>query len=142
MSRFSVYYLRPERRYVEGLDSLEAAKTLVASYFVRGEGDLEMEVWDNEFPGSVVGGRPVYTRLRQGQEVKEVDVAYPVSLTEFRDKAIKAQREVCARDKCPHFAPDSGICWSCHRQIYDPNGGHDGTSLVTGCPWCMRSYCD
>lgn len=56
--------------------------------------------------------------------------------------AIKFQAALCEKEKLPHFAPRNGVCWSCRRQIYGPDGGYDGTSFVTGCPWCHRSYCD
>lgn len=55
------------------------------------------------------------------------------------EAAIKAQQEYCTKNKLPQFAPPSGICWSCRRQIYEVESGN---SLVTGCPHCHWSYCD
>ena len=55
------------------------------------------------------------------------------------EAARKAQEELCAKEGLPHFAPRSGECWSCGKQIYEEL---DGQSLVTGCPSCHRSYCD
>jgi hypothetical protein len=55
------------------------------------------------------------------------------------EKARAAQAHLCSTEGLPHFAPQSGICWSCHRQIYEEL---DGKSFVTGCPFCHRSYCD
>lgn len=55
--------------------------------------------------------------------------------------AIKAQAALCEKDGLPHFAPPSGVCWSCRRQIYEDDRT-DGTMFITGCPWCARSYCD
>ena len=53
---------------------------------------------------------------------------------------IERQKELC-KGGFPMFAPDDGICWTCRRQIYqDPTT--DGSILVTGCPFCHRSYCD
>jgi hypothetical protein len=77
-------------------------------------------------------------------------------------KAIEAQAKHCKETGDPHFAPYSGICWSCGRQIYssiehekknwqtgEVNGTYitgitveKATKLVTGCPHCNRSYCD
>jgi len=71
-------------------------------------------------------------------------------------EAIAAQKAYCERTGAPHFAPSDGSCWSCHRQIYagewveTPYGKYHsgisvekaGSSLVTGCPHCNRSYCD
>lgn len=53
--------------------------------------------------------------------------------------ALRAQRALCETRGLPHFAPADGVCWSCHRQIYE---AMDGASYVTGCPFCHRSYCD
>lgn len=50
-----------------------------------------------------------------------------------------AQGRLCAESRLPLFAPTDGICWSCYRQIYE---ALDGTTYVTGCPFCHRSYCD
>lgn len=71
-------------------------------------------------------------------------------------EAIDAQKAYCERTRAPHFAPRDGICWRCHQQIYagkwveTPYGKYHsgisvekaGSSLVTGCPHCNRSYCD
>ncbi len=54
---------------------------------------------------------------------------------------IKAQKEYCERTKTPFFAPTNGICWRCGRQIFtEINLERAGNSLVTGCPFCHRSY--
>lgn len=72
-------------------------------------------------------------------------------------KSIEAQKKYCEEKKAPHFAPQSGRCWSCNQNIYAPiekpawNGGtrtsgitveKAGSGLITGCPHCNRSYCD
>ncbi len=68
-------------------------------------------------------------------------------------KAINAQKEYCGAKKLPHFAPTSGKCFSCGREIYqnyDINGRESkgisvqeaGKHFVTGCPQCSRSFCD
>ena len=85
-------------------------------------------------------------------------------------KASKAQAEYQDRTKSPRFAPTTGGCWSCRRNIYEPHfwkmepqyigykrveatkEDYDivtgvtvkeaGETLVTGCPHCHRSYCD
>lgn len=85
--------------------------------------------------------------------------------------AIQKQKELCKEKGYPHFAPQSGRCWKCSRNIYSPIGWskyefgigrrkqveldspelHSTTGitvekaskeLVTGCPHCNRSYCD
>lgn len=55
------------------------------------------------------------------------------------EEAKKAQERLCGEKQLPLFAPYSGVCWSCGRQIYEEL---DGTSHVTGCPYCHRSYCE
>lgn len=71
-------------------------------------------------------------------------------------KSIEAQKKYCGEKGLPHFAPYSGVCWKCHKNIYEPHhrkyGDRDyetgittekaGRELVTGCPHCNRSYCD
>lgn len=54
-------------------------------------------------------------------------------------EAIANQKKLCEENKYPHFAPYSGLCWSCNQQIYTL---HNGKSFITGCPFCNRSYCD
>lgn len=70
-------------------------------------------------------------------------------------EAIKAQDWYCRTKILPHFAPDDGVCWDCRQNIYSEKGktrcgketngitvesaaGH----LITGCPFCNRTYCD
>lgn len=91
------------------------------------------------------------------------------SVKEFNvEKAVAAQAAYCNEKDYPHFAPKSGRCWRCNRNIYEQVGwgnvngmsthvpldspdlkyitGIDvekaGKELVTGCPHCNRSYCD
>jgi hypothetical protein len=70
-------------------------------------------------------------------------------------EAIKAQEQFCDKNEYPRFTPGNGICWDCHQNIYSENGrtryGKEthgisvesaGHYLITGCPFCSRSYCD
>lgn len=55
---------------------------------------------------------------------------------------IAAQEEYVKRTKCPYFAPPSGICFRCGRQIYERISLKTAkSSLIIGCPFCHRSYC-
>ncbi len=54
-------------------------------------------------------------------------------------QAREAHAQLCKERGLPHFAPRNGVCWSCYRQIFEVL---DGSSYVTGCPFCHRSYCD
>ena len=43
------------------------------------------------------------------------------------------------------FAPVSGVCYRCHKNIYSEDGisvEQASKELVTGCPFCHRSYVD
>ncbi|MCR6112729.1 hypothetical protein HXA35_20575 [Bacillus sp. A301a_S52] len=77
-----------------------------------------------------------------------------------------AQSEYQERTGSPDFPPQSGRCWNCNKNIYEPhhwrieNGRKvpateenstmttgitvekASNQLVTGCPHCNRSYCD
>ena len=70
------------------------------------------------------------------------------SIEELNECA-KKQREYCKSSGDPHFAPDSGRCWKCGKNVYQNyeideriHKGESGEELVTGCPHCHRSYCD
>jgi len=62
----------------------------------------------------------------------------------------QAQRKLCDEKPWPHFAPPSGVCGTCGRNIYQNYEIHGVLSwgwqgdrgLVTGCPHCRRSFCD
>ena len=72
-------------------------------------------------------------------------------------KSIKAQRDYCNEKGYPYFAPNDGVCWRCHRNIYQRiehkadrgNSYCTGISTeeagkfhITGCPHCNKSFCD
>ena len=62
-----------------------------------------------------------------------------------RQEAIKAQRDYCDKHDVPHFAPFDGICYSCGANIYSERGisvEEAGSRLITGCPFCRRTYVD
>lgn len=91
-----------------------------------------------------------------------LDKQYDVNL------AIANQNKLCKEKDYPHFAPNSGRCWKCGRNIYNKHGWkveygrqievpldseelryttgvtveEAGKNLVIGCPHCNRSYCD
>ncbi len=67
-------------------------------------------------------------------------------------EARAAQDKYCEEKGYPHFAPMGGRCWNCNEDIYKEidHGGYKtgisvekaGSTLVTCCPHCHRSYCD
>ena len=68
-------------------------------------------------------------------------------------KAAAIQREYCRSKELPHFAPISGRCYECDKNIYLPYKHKDGTvtgisvrdaarQLVTCCPHCHRTFVD
>lgn len=56
-----------------------------------------------------------------------------------RQALLAAQRELCERNGWPHFAPYTGICWSCKQDMVTDAWA---TTLITGCRRCGKSYCD
>lgn len=71
----------------------------------------------------------------------------------FDIEASKAAQKKLQQEKgWPDFAPASGICYDCKRQIYaelETGYGKTGISLerasselITGCPHCHHSYCE
>ncbi|PKM61667.1 MAG: hypothetical protein CVU99_02590 [Firmicutes bacterium HGW-Firmicutes-4] len=79
----------------------------------------------------------------------EVIKKSPEELQKCKNDQVKLWEE----KSYPDFAPRSGKCYRCGRDIYqnyllgthwEPkiSNGHDGKTLVTGCPHCHRSFCD
>ena len=63
--------------------------------------------------------------------------------------AIAAQNDYCNRKKQPMFAPDDGRCWHCFGNIYVQTQHANtysveraGSTHITGCPYCQRSFCE
>lgn len=71
-----------------------------------------------------------------------------MTASETIQKAIEVQHVYCQIKDKPEFAPMTGYCWKCGRNIYDPDreGHYDlnyaMTHLITGCPYCHSTYCD
>lgn len=66
-----------------------------------------------------------------------------MTTTVDRQEKIKAQRDMCERKNYPHFAPPTGYCYRCRRDIYEEMTVEQaGEKLVTGCKYCHMSYCD
>jgi hypothetical protein len=72
-------------------------------------------------------------------------------------KSIASQKRLCEERGLPHFAPRNGVCFRCYEQIYEKkeHSGWQGrkyttgistekagTTLVTMCPHCNKSFCD
>ena len=67
-------------------------------------------------------------------------------------EACAVQSKLCLAKNYPHFAPYSGKCYYCDKDIYSKvdRGSYSSgisvesaeISLVTGCPHCNKSYCD
>ena len=56
---------------------------------------------------------------------------------------INAQEKYCRETGLPRFAPADGICYRCHKQIYDVIELKNAQStLITGCSHCHYSYCE
>lgn len=60
-------------------------------------------------------------------------------------KSSAAQDDFCEQIGSPCFAPRDGICPNCGCDIYEAGGitvDYAGSRLVTGCPFCRKSFCD
>lgn len=68
-------------------------------------------------------------------------------------KATEAQDEYCHINHAPHFAPYSGFCYKCGRNIYSPvetvvgavrgfTVAYAREHLITHCPHCNYSFCE
>jgi hypothetical protein len=78
-------------------------------------------------------------------DVRDADV--PLDVKEMgkepsnHDKQ-KAQNQYCHRTGNPHFAPPTGICWGCKKNIYTAISLETAsTTLITGCPHCHKTFC-
>jgi len=59
--------------------------------------------------------------------------------------AIRAQAKYCWDHNKPLFAPRTGFCFNCDRDIYNIKGytvGYASTHYITGCPYCHASFCE
>ncbi len=64
------------------------------------------------------------------------------TIKEWRDELVKSQIQYAKDKKCPQFMSDSGLCFSCGGDVALGYNDRLKTELVTGCCWCMRSYCE
>lgn len=65
------------------------------------------------------------------------------ALFEHREACYKAQLAFCEAQKVPFFVPPSGVCYACRQNVYDRHTiGGAGTHLITGCPFCHKSFVD
>lgn len=61
-----------------------------------------------------------------------------------KEKASKKQEKYCLKNGYPFFIMKGGDCPSCRQNIFDDEKTlkEAGKRLITGCPFCCRSYCD
>jgi hypothetical protein len=70
--------------------------------------------------------------------------------TDQRQKFLMIQAECFATQTKKQFGdarmfmPQNGICWKCFADVVEIelSRGNDGSRLVTGCPNCLRTFCD
>lgn len=55
-----------------------------------------------------------------------------------------AQKNYCISKGYPVFVPGNGVCYSCHKSIFQGARAitlqEASTRLITGCPYCSTSY--
>lgn len=53
-----------------------------------------------------------------------------------------AQSKYCAENQAPNFAGD-GECYGCRKNVFDRYTLEQASNeLITGCPFCLRTFCD
>lgn len=114
--------------------------------YLQGKHDKYVE---QEKAASVAGdSATAKVALNRAKSCKEVidmlkEESFVLPEEQLIKKKIEAQKQYCAKTKSPHFAPSSGCCFKCGRQIYKSISMEAASkSLVTGCPFCHKSYCD
>jgi hypothetical protein len=92
---------------------------------------------------------PLYERYKASQvQISEYRGPHPgicgLGYEHIREGFMKKQLELCNAKGWPFFMPSDGVCGHCHQNLIDREimRGNDGSTLVTGCSSCGRSYCD
>lgn len=74
---------------------------------------------------------------------EELDRVINDDTLRHRKDCAEAQAKYCEDKRLPHFAPLSGNCYRCYRNIYDVMSLEFASShLITGCPLCHATYVD
>ena len=74
------------------------------------------------------------------EEHKVVEPEKPI------DEKMEIYKKVCAEHNFPDFVPPSGVCFHCHRKVFEdyPHSKdadpHDWS--ITCCPHCNTTFCD
>jgi len=69
-------------------------------------------------------------------------------MLEFNNKCVKAQMDYCKEHGYPCFVIPTGVCYNCHKPIFDETGKNGYTYeeaksvLITNCRNCSYTYCD
>jgi hypothetical protein len=65
-------------------------------------------------------------------------------MNEETKEKIDLQRDYCKRKTGGEFyAPSDGVSWCCRRNIWDKISKEQAsTELITGCPYCNRTFVD
>lgn len=84
--------------------------------------------------------------MEKQRDGREKTVSYPsIPLGKEVQMYVTAQEAFCQKVRAPMFAPKSGVCPYCAREIFGGEGyamSYAGRQLITGCPFCSRSFCD
>lgn len=64
---------------------------------------------------------------------------------DYIKKCVEVQKNLCKQRGTICFIDSDGVCFHCHRNIFD-EGGLDivkaGKDIITGCPYCKTSFVD
>jgi hypothetical protein len=59
-----------------------------------------------------------------------------------RKELIQKQVDYCKTKNLPFFMPPDGYCYNCKKDILIQCQELLDKELITGCPYCHRSFCD
>lgn len=58
------------------------------------------------------------------------------------DKLMEEYSDYCISKNCPNFLGIRGYCYSCYKNNLDYWVETNKKELITGCHYCLKSYCD
>ena len=103
-----------------------------------------------KFPDSFSGDQAEISEIENGKEtvifcrlIKILEVlGAEFEISEYDVlKSLEAQRDLCKNEKIPLFAPYSGICFFCSKQIYTViNLKIASEQHIVTCPNCQKSF--
>lgn len=98
-------------------------------------------VCDVDNPGRILRGSSCMNCI-ENMDFGQLKTMMTSSVQAWREELVKAQEEHANKTNAPLFMPMKGFCWECSGDIAIAKGESMRTELITGCPYCCRSYCE